>query len=446
MPPCDSVAGVTFAFPAFRSAPRTATSAGDIQTGQDGTDGMDSIAFWAAAGGMGLAVAALLVLALVRARAEIAAAADFDLKVYRDQLAEIDRDLARGTLAPEEADRLRTEVSRRLLEADRAATTATRSASKGGIALAGALIVATIAGGFWTYTRLGAPGYPDLPLALRFQMSEEMRAARPPQAEMEQAAAASLPAPAEPDAQFAELMEKLRAAVAQRPDDLRGLELLAANEARLGNLSAARAAMENVLRVKGDAATAEDHAALAELMIMATGGRVSAEAEAELTRALTLDPQNGSARYYYGLMAAQVGRFDRTFALWRPLLDEGPADAPWIAPIRAQIEDVAMRAGIAFTLPDAAPGPDADAVAAAQDMSPEDRQAMIEGMVAQLGDRLATEGGTVEDWARLISSLAVLNRKDEAQAIYAEALTKFEGSPSQQSFLREQALNAGLTP
>jgi len=147
-------------------------------------------------------------------------------------------------------------------------------------------------------------------------------------------------------------------------------------------------------------------------------------------------------------MAAQVGRFDRTFALWRPLLDEGPADAPWKAAIRTQIEDVAMRAGVQFTLPPAAglPGPDADAMAAAQDMSPEDRQAMIEGMVAQLGERLANEGGTVEEWARLISSLAVLDRKDEAQTIYAEALTKFEGSPSQQSFLREQALNAGLTP
>jgi cytochrome c-type biogenesis protein CcmH len=147
-------------------------------------------------------------------------------------------------------------------------------------------------------------------------------------------------------------------------------------------------------------------------------------------------------------MAAQVGRFDRTFALWRPLLAEGPPDAPWIAPVRAQIEDVAMRAGIEFTLPPAAglPGPDAEAMTAAEDMAPEDRQAMIEGMVAQLGQRLATEGGTVEEWARLISSLSVLDRKAEAQEIYAEALMRFEGSPSQQSFLRESALNAGLTP
>lgn len=406
------------------------------------------IGFWAAAGGMGLALAALFVLALLRARSEIATAAEFDLKVYRDQLAEIDRDIARGTLPAEEGERQRVEVSRRLLEADRAASRASRAASRDGLMLAAGLIVLVLGSSYWVYTRLGAPGYPDLPLAERFAQSDALRASRPPQAEMEATAAASRPAPIQPDAQFAGLMEKLRAAVAERPDDARGLELLAANEARLGNLPEARAAMENLIRVKGDQATADEHAALAELMIMAAGGLVSPEAESHLARALTLEQRNATARYYYGLMTAQVGRFDRTFALWRPLLDEGPPDAPWIEPIRAQIEDVAMRAGIDFTLPPAAglPGPDADAMAAAEDMTAEDRTAMIEGMVAQLGERLATEGGTVEEWARLISSLSVLNRKDEAQEIYAEALSKFEGSPSQQSFLREAALDAGLTP
>ena len=409
---------------------------------------MEMIAFWIAAGGIGLVVLALFVLALIRARAEIASAAEYDLKVYRDQLAEIDRDLARGTLPPEEADRQRTEVSRRLLEADRTRAKADASASTRGIAVAVALIAAVIGGSYWAYLRLGAPGYPDLPLATRLAMSDEMRANRPPQAQMEADAAASRPAPIEPEPEFAQLMDQLRAAVAERPDDARGLELLAANEARLGNLPAARVAQERLIGLKGETATAEDHAALAELMIMAAGGLVSAEAEAQLTEALTLDPRNGTARYYYGLMAAQVGRFDRTFGLWEPLLREGPPDAPWIAPIRAQIADVAARAGVSYTLPPdpALPGPDGDAVAAAEEMSEADRQAMIEGMVAQLGSRLATEGGTVEEWARLISSLAVLERQDEAAEIYAEALERFAGSPAQQSFLREAALNAGLTP
>ncbi|MBC2835911.1 c-type cytochrome biogenesis protein CcmI [Paragemmobacter straminiformis] len=403
---------------------------------------MDNWQFWLAAAAMVLAVAATIYRALLRAGPAIAPAASYDLQVYRDQLAEVDRDLARGTLPAEEAARLRTEISRRLLDADRKASAEAAPPSRSATRLALLLALPVLGASALVYDRLGAPGYPDLPLAERLAMSDEMRAKRPSQAQME----ADAPKPEAPpvDPAFAKLMDELRAAMKTRPDDQRGLELLAANEARLGNLAASRAAMEKLIALKGKSATAEDHAALAEVMVMATGGLVSPEAEAELTAALTLDASNPTARYYYGVMAAQVGRFDRTFELWQPLLD-GPADAPWMEPVRAQIEDVAFRAGINFTLPDAK-GPDAGAVAAAQDMSAGDRQAMIEGMVAQLGDSLATEGGPVEDWAKLITSLGVLDRKDEAQKIYTEALAKFEGRPSEQGFLKEAALNAGLTP
>ena len=61
--------------------------------------------FWLAAGAMALAVTALLLLALRRPPvAEVGPASD--LKVYRDQLAEVERDLARGVIAPDEAERL----------------------------------------------------------------------------------------------------------------------------------------------------------------------------------------------------------------------------------------------------------------------------------------------------------------------------------------------------
>jgi cytochrome c-type biogenesis protein CcmH len=85
-------------------------------------------------------------------------------------------------------------------------------------------------------------------------------------------------------------------------------------------------------------------------------------------------------------------------------------------------------------------------MAAAAEMSPEDRQAMIEGMVAQLSERLAAEGGDVEDWERLIRSLAVLERLGEAQTIYDEAKVKFEGRPAELSFLRMAAVESGLNP
>ncbi len=406
---------------------------------------MDNWQFWLIAGALTLAIAATLLRALTRAGGDLRAAAEFDVRVYKDQLAEIERDLARGTLPPEEADRQRAEVSRRLLDADRALQGGSAPVRRGGAMVASALVALILVGSFFAYDRLGAPGYPDLPLSLRLQLSEERRAARPDQATAE--AAAPTPAPQAVDPAFADLMEKLRAAVAARPDDVKGLELLASNEARLGNMSAARKAMEQLVAAKGDTATAEDHAALAEVMIMAAAGVVTPEAEQALTRALALDPDNGTARFYSGVLMAQVGRYDLTFRLWAPLLDKGPQDAPWIAPIRAQIEDIAFRAGEKYTLPEAAmPGPDAGAVAAAAEMTPEERQAMIEGMVAQLDTRLQTEGGSPEEWARLVNALVQLDRLPDAQAAYDRSKVALKGDTVGLSALKELAVTSGLTP
>ncbi|WP_444430669.1 hypothetical protein ACTTAM_06540 [Rhodobacter capsulatus] len=60
-------------------------------------------------------------------------------------------------------------------------------------------------------------------------------------------------------------------------------------------------------------------------------------------------------------------------------------------------------------------------------MAPADRLAMIRGMVENLNARLANEGGSAEDWTKLISSLRVLGEADRAAAIATEARTKFTG-------------------
>jgi cytochrome c-type biogenesis protein CcmH len=236
--------------------------------------------FWAAAGGMALAVLAVLVQTMRRARPDPEQPGSADLRIYRDQLSEIDRDVARGTLPMTEAARLRTEVSRRLLEADRMAhaaqpVTRTRSLAPALVAIAG-----VVAGSVWLYDWLGVPGYPDLPLSARFAIADEIYAQRPTQAEAE-AAAPVRPAP-DIDPGFAELMTKLRQAVIDRPADVRGLELLARNEAALGNFVAAKTTQAQLIGVRGETAAPEDHAALAEITILAAGGLVTAEAEAAL--------------------------------------------------------------------------------------------------------------------------------------------------------------------
>jgi len=407
--------------------------------------------FWIAAAGIGLAVTALLLLALLRGRAGGEPAAAYDLRVYRDQLREVDRDLTRGVIAAADAERLRTEVARRVLEADRAlgdgANAGGHAAPRRITLVMAALVAAVMLGGVWTYVRLGAPGYPDLPIAERLAVSEEIYRTRPSQAVAESAAAARAPAPAPVDPAFTELMDKLRSALTDRPDDLDGHRLLARNESGLGNYAAAIAAQDRVIAILGSKVSAEDHALRAEMMILAAGGYVSPEAEAEITRALQLDPLNGTAIYYAGLMFAQVGRPDRTFSLWAPLLDRSQPDDPWVAPLRAQLMQVASEAGEdSYVLPEAAPapGPDAEAVAAAAEMTPEERQEMVRGMVAQLSERLATQGGSAEEWARLITAYGVLGETDRARTIWGEAQQRFAGRAADLEVVRAAAAQAGV--
>ncbi|MBV2361413.1 c-type cytochrome biogenesis protein CcmI [Thalassococcus sp. CAU 1522] len=405
--------------------------------------------FWIATGALALIVAALLVLALLRGRRETGPAAAFDLQVYRDQLKEIDRDAARGIIQPAEAERLRTEVSRRLLAADSQAQAETAAASQprgAALVLAAVIALVVIGGGFGLYWQIGAVGYPDLPLAQRIANAEDARTNRPSQAEAE----AGLPvsAPNEAPEEYLELVERLRAAVSERPTDLQGLALLARSEATLGNYRAAYQTQQQIIAVRGDEATARDYADLADMMILAAGGYVSPEAQAALEQVLERDPRNGVARYYSGLMMAQTGRPDVAFRTWDRLLSESSDEAPWVPPILAQIQDLAYRAGVPdYQVPaiESASGPSREDMEAAADMDPEDRQAMIRGMVDGLAERLATEGGPPEEWARLINALAVLGERDQAQAILTEAQTVFAESPEALQMLAQAAAQAGLS-
>lgn len=406
--------------------------------------------FWIIIGSLALGVGAILIMALLRGRTAAVPAAAYDLQVYRDQLKEVDRDLSRGVIAEAEAERIRTEVSRRILAADAEMRQhKTGSTERGSsIAIVLGLVALTIAGSLALYSRLGAPGYGDLPLEARIAASDQARSERLSQPEAEAIAPARPTAP-EASADYLELMEKLRETVRDRPDDLRGLRLLVRNEAALGNVEAAYAAQAHVIEIKGPEATADDHALLADLMIAAAGGYVSTEAENALRMALQRDPGHPTSRYYLGAFLMQVDRPDAAFRMWEQLLRESPSDAPWVAPIRRQIEDVAWRAGVKYQLPAlaaaATPGPTAKEMEAASEMSAEERDQLIRAMVQNLSDRLASQGGSPEEWARLIAAYGVLGERDQARAIWSEAQVKFAGQPDALAQLRASAEQAGVS-
>ncbi|SFU16661.1 c-type cytochrome biogenesis protein CcmI [Sedimentitalea nanhaiensis] len=404
--------------------------------------------FWIITSALGFVIALTLGLVLLRSRPQAEPAAAYDLRVYRDQLKDVDRDLERGVIGEADATRIRTEVSRRILTADSQLQAGrARSGQSHRITVVMAILIGaiTVGGSLWLYRTLGAPGYGDLGLSQRIEIATELRANRPDQAVAE----ANLPPakpPAELGAEYLTLLERLRETVATRPDDAQGQALLARHEAATGNFAAAHAAQAQVLRLRGDAATAEDYGNYVDMLVLAAGGYVSPTAEAALREVLARDPENGPGRYYWGLMMGQTGRPDLAFRIWNSLLRDSPADAPWTPPLRAQIVEMAMRAGVDFELPAAqtAPGPSAADVAAAGEMDEADRTQMIRGMVQGLSDRLATEGGAPPEWARLINALGVLGDTDRARAIHRNAQQVFAGNDAALGVIDAAARQAGV--
>ncbi|MEO0359660.1 MAG: c-type cytochrome biogenesis protein CcmI [Pseudomonadota bacterium] len=378
--------------------------------------------FWIVAALAALAAAAAIVAPLLRRGDAAAPRAAHDAQVFRDQLRELDRDVARGVVTPEDADTTRLEISRRLLAADEES----RRASGAGAApaalssgLAALLILAAPGASLWLYMDHGAPGAGDQPFAARQDEG------RPSQEEAERMMAGREQAPpAGPDAaEFERLVEQLETRLAEAPNDRQGVFLYARSLMNLGRFADAWPQFGRLIELDPKA-TAEVHAGHAEAMILAAGGYISPEAEAAILQTLKREPTNPSARYYLGRLHVQAGDPELAQAVWGELLAGSPPDAPWVAPIQAEL--AALRGPGDAPLP----GPTEEEIAAASNLPQADQDAMARNMTASLAERLETEGGTVEEWQMLIRSYSHLNQPTEAQAALAAAREAFAGDPA----------------
>lgn len=399
---------------------------------------------------MSLAVIATVSLLLPLFRNTRAAATEdavSEVDIYREQLAEVERDLERGVLDTSEAERTRTEIARRLLAADKAGSQQTGDApilaSRMTSVLFGVVVVA-LSGGLYLY--VGAPGAQDLPLKARIAAGDEIRANRMSQAEAEELAQAMPRPEIDAPADYLEMVQQLRDIVPTRPEDQAGWRLLARHEAALTNYAAAAAAQAHLVDLVGAQVQITDLERLADYMVAATAGLVTPEAEAVSRQILERDTDNIAARYYLGLLYAQTDRPDVAFRLWKQVIDNGTPEQIHVELAKGQIEDAAWRAGVEYELPRTAalPGPTADQIEDAANMSAEDQGNMIQGMVGRLMDRLANEGGTPEEWARLINALGVLGDTDRALAIWTEAQGVFAGNTEALTEIRAAAQSAGV--
>ena len=324
-----------------------------------------------------------------------------DVAVYRDQLAEIERDRASGLIAENEAAGAQVEVSRRLIAAADAQARAPAdavSATWRRRAVAVAALILLPLGAAALYVALGSPSLPDQPLAARL-------------------------AGARGNPSIDTLITQVEDHLTRHPEDGRGWEVIAPVYLRLGRFEEAVKARRNAVKLNG--ATAERESALGEALVFAANGVVTAEAKAAFERAIALDANGVQARYFLGLAAEQDGDRTQAAAAWRALIAAAPPDAPWLELLRNALARVEGRAGGGG----AAGGPSVDASddQAAVQLSPEQRKAMIEGMVNRLSERLHRDGADVDGWLRLVRSYMVLGEPDKARAAVVDARRALAG-------------------
>src|SRR6478752_4610072 len=313
-----------------------------------------------------------------------------DVAVYRDQLAEIQRDRAAGLIGENEAAGAQVEISRRLIAAADAPAVApadAASATWGRRAVAVAALTLLPLGAATLYLALGSPSLPDQPLAARV-------------------------AGARGNPSIDTLIVQVEDHLSGHPEDGRGWEVIAPVYLRLGRFDDAVKARRNALKLNG--ATAERESALGEALVFAANGVVTAEAKAAFEQAVALDANGVHARYFLGLAAEQDGDRTQAAATWRALIEAAPPDAPWIDLLRRALARV-----------DRAAAPEDPS--AASELAPEQRQAMIQGMVERLSERLHRDGGDVEGWLRLVRSYMVLGQPDKARAAVVDARRALAG-------------------
>ena len=142
-------------------------------------------------------------------------------------------------------------------------------------------------------------------------------------------------------------------------------------------------------------------------------------------------------RFYLALAAEQQGDKAKALEGYAKLLADAPADAPFAPMVR---ERIARLGGEAPSASSPAPSPGA-AIAA---MPPAERETMIRGMVEGLAARLAANGGSLEEWSRLVRAYTVLREPEKARAALDDARKALGANASAMAALEALANELGL--
>lgn len=364
-----------------------------------------------------LAVIALLIVPILRGGSEARRRVDYDIVVYRSQLAEIDSEVEEGLLTPDQAKGARAEVHRRMLAAEDAEMQRPLGLLKSGtrtsrIIAAAALAILVPAGALGMYVKLGAPNLPGKPYLWRVHNDPEFATA----------------------ATAEQLIAQLQANPTAGGFVQLGRMLFQARQ-----YESAAAAYRKAFEL--GAKDAVSWSEFGEAVVMSSGGVVAPEAMTAFFNALAVEPKSERSRFYLGLAEAQIGNMKLAVAIWKDLEKSSAPDAPWLPMLREHITVFAKQGGFDPSSVEAAP-PDVKAMGAAMSAmakamqagphgtmttpsaikappgqaAPVNKDPMVIAMVERLADKLAKNPSDVAGWQRLAHAYIVTGDLEKAKA------------------------------
>lgn len=426
-----------------------------------------------------IAVAAVLVSTpFVRRMERVRLQSAGNLAVYRDQLTEIESEVARGGIDNVQAEGAILEIKRKILTSGRTEDPARpplgQSERKFALTVVTAIV---IFGSILMYAIVGSPGLPTVPPAqARLEQPPTTRlsaAGMQPQAGLADEAPTSRTTgqPQSGLPSVDEMIQRVQAKLQRNPADADGWRMLGWAYFNVERFSDAANAYAKAIELRPD--SAEYHSARGEALVRQADGSVTADARKDFDEAVRTDPKDARARFFTGLAKEQEGNKQAALSDWKKLLAEADPAEPWLPDLRERVADLQRELGDTGTIsPPSKPaitmeamrnflqaqksgqqgaeaagrGPSPEDVRKAESMPPQDRTAMIRGMVDGLASRLEQQPRDAEGWIKLIRSRLVLGDAELANKSLKRALSVFSEDGPERTRILDAAKQLGLEP
>ncbi|MDB5678855.1 hypothetical protein [Sphingomonas bacterium] len=261
---------------------------------------------------------------------------------------------------------------------------------------------------------------------------------------------ANTEAPADPAAAITSLEGRMRA----HPDDGEGWKSLGWSYFQVQRYADAAGAYAKATKLLPD--KAELWSAFGEAQTLASNA-VDPIAHDAFGKALAIDPRDSRARYFLAVEKDVKGDHKGAIDDWIAMLRDGPKDAPWAQSVHDLVLKVAAqhKIDVKGRLPDVAPapalaggddavsaaipGPTSEQMSDAAGLAPGQQNAMAQGMVDRLAQRLAAQPNDFDGWVRLMRARMVLRDAKGAADALAGAKRAFSADKATLARLTDAA-------